>query len=245
MKDLESSHIKWEKLATSQVALWEVKERLRKEQSHISPKGPWEKAMVTISRLHGAGGDDVAASLGKLLGWQVFDREVVDYIAMTARVRERIVATFDERKKSEIETWMQTLLDHSALGVDKYFQHLVNVLVAIAEHGQAIIIGRGGNFVVQKNRSCRVLITAPLPLRIERITNKHHILKQDAKKIIEQVDSARVAYIKRYFHQDPNNTALYDLILNSEHLDGEKAARIIKNALETIIGTPFQRSEGQ
>ena len=168
----------------------------------------------------------------------MYDRELVEYIAQTAHVRRRVVESLDEHRRSETENWMQTLLDRGALGTDKYLKHLVTVLLTIAEHGQSIIIGRGGNFVLTEVNVLRVLITAPLEWRATQIAEKRDISSKEAKKIIAEVDGDRSAYLQHYFHRDANDPTAYDLVLNVEHLSIRAAAQTIVAAMEQRLGAP-------
>ncbi|HOT97537.1 MAG TPA: cytidylate kinase-like family protein [bacterium] len=228
--------VHWEKLVVSRIAPLEA------AKLHAKPREEadiWHRMNVTISRTHGAGGDHVAEALGKITGWPVYDRQLVDFIAENARVRDRVVATLDERKLSETENWVQTLFDPAALATDKYLKHLLKVLTSIFAHGQAIVVGRGGHFVADPRHALRVLVTAPLEWRLQAIMEKRHIDKKAARKIVEEVDQSRAAFIKRYFHRDAGECAAFDLVINSEGMPPEPAARIILCALEQRAGAPF------
>ena len=230
--------VHWEKLVVSRIAPWEMAKLNPRsgEESTI-----WHKMNVTLSRTHGAGGDNVAEVLGGLTGWPVYDRQLVDFIAEHAHVRERVVATLDEKKLSETENWLQTLFARSALATDKYFKHLLKVLTSLFAHGQAIVVGRGGHFVADPRITLRSLVTAPLAWRVQTVMEKRGVDKKAAQKIITQVDQSRAAFIKRYFHKDPDDVAAFDLVLNSEQTPPEQAARIILCALEQRAGTPLPR----
>ncbi len=234
----KTDQIKWDKLVSGQLAVWQVRQTLRRQQPSIQPEGPWSHALITISRTHGAGGDDIAHETGKILRWPVYDRELVEYIAQTAHVRQQVVESLDEHRRSETENWMQTLLDRGALGTDKYLKHLMTVLLTIGEHGQAIIIGRGGNFVLVGENVLRVLITAPLEWRAKQLAEKRDIPTKEAKKIIAKVDDDRSAYLEHYFHREANDPTAYDLVLNVEYMNPRAAAQTIVAALEQRLGVP-------
>ena len=74
----EIEYIHWHKLIASQLALWQIKERVPADMAESNPS----EGFITMSRMHGAGGDDMAQAIGKKLGWQVFDKELVEYIAV-------------------------------------------------------------------------------------------------------------------------------------------------------------------
>jgi cytidylate kinase len=236
MSQEKKDPVHWEKLIGSRIAPWEVR-KLHPEGR--APEGPWQKMNVTLSRRHGAGGDAVAAALGQLTGWAVYDRELVDFIAENAHVHQRVVSTLDERRLSETEIWMRTLIDSGAMAPDKYLKHLLKVLASLFAHGQTIVVGRGAHLVVNPEQAVRVLITAPLEWRTQRLMEKRGIDKREAQKVITDVDATRAAFIRRYFHVDTNDHTIFDLVINSEHTQPQQAARIILCALEQRAGEPF------
>lgn len=229
--------VHWDKLVSKQIGVWQVQRQPGRDRHYEALAGPWAKLVVVFSRQHGAGGDDVAHALGEALQWPVFDREIVEYIAQTAHVRSQIIESFDERKQSEIDNWIKTLLSSGSLAIDQYLKHLVHVLVSLAEHGQAILIGRGSPFVVKSVHAVRVLVTAPLQQRALRLAQKRGISNREALALIQKVDGERLAFARRYFHRDPNDCELYDLVLNTEHLSPPQASNVILSALEQRAGS--------
>jgi cytidylate kinase len=234
----KTDQIKWNKLVTSQLAVWQVRQMLRGQQQPVSLESPWAHAFVTISRTHGASGDALAHELGKRLDWTVYDRELVEYIAQTANVRQQVVESFDEHLRSETEDWVRTLIDRQALGSDKYLRYLIMVMVTIAEHGQAIIVGRGGNFVLTSRKGLRVMITAPLDWRAKQIAERQNTTLKEAKKIIAEVDEDRLGYLHHYFHRDANDLSAYDLVINVAIMSREAVIEIIISAIEQLLGAP-------
>jgi len=231
----QNDQLNWAKLVKSQVAIWEVKQTIKKRKIPNGPNYAINKSVLTISRTHGAGGDFIAKEIAESINWQIYDRELVEYIAQTCQIRDRIVENFDERKLNQTHNWVHTLLDKQVLGIEKYYRILHDVIVAIAEQGQAIIIGRGSNFIVEPRNALRVMITAPLGWRAERIAEAQKISLKEAKKVIALVDGNRYAFVDRYFHKSANDMTAYDLVLNVEHLSPKVAARMIINSLEIKV----------
>src|SRR5512136_225916 len=73
-------------------------ERLGRGKEGKLSFGPY----LLISREKGAGGSSVGQLAGKRLGWQVFDKEIVDAIAQKARVRRELIESLDERHRATI-----------------------------------------------------------------------------------------------------------------------------------------------
>ena len=231
-----SKSIPLEKLISKQVRLWSVRERIRRMSER--PEGdPWDTAYVTISRTAGSKGSQVALEVARKLGWQVYGREIVDYIARTARVRSSVVESFDEKRRSEIQSWIQTVIDSHALGHDRYLHHLLQVLLAIAEHGRAVIIGRGAHLVLPPERGVRVLVTAPLEVRVANLVEEHNLTHSEARKRIEERDSQREHWLRHFFHAEANDPASFDLVINTGTWPVAQAAEIIVRALEVRFGS--------
>ena len=230
-----NEQLNWDRLVKSQVAIWEVKQQIKQHSLSHPQEGFFKDAVITISRTHGAGGDEVAREISNILNWQIYDRELVEYIARSGQVRQNIVQDLDERVQSETHNYMLTVLSRNSMGFDKYFKLLHDVIVTIANEGQAIIIGRGSNFIVDPQKSIRVMITAPLSYRIERIAREQNLSEKEARKTVSLVDSNRFAFVHRYYHRNANDHTAYDLVLNAEHMEPQITARIIINALSTKV----------
>jgi len=216
-------------LVSKEVGLWEMRRKIQEKHGKKEEVGePWQKAYITISREVGSKGNKIAQKLAEILKWQVFDKEIVDYIATTAHIRKSVSESFDEKKQHEIKTWVQTIIDSDALSPDHYLNHLMNVLLVIAEHGQAIILGRGANFILDPKKGLRVKIAAPYEMRLLQIMREMELSKKDARRYIDEKDNQRLAYIRQYFHRDADNPLFYDLVLNTEFMP-------INSVVETIV----------
>ncbi len=224
------------RLVSKQVGLWEVRRKIQEKYGKREETGePWGKAYITISREAGSNGNEIAEKIAEILKWQVFDKQIVDYIATTAHIRKSIIESFDERKQDEIKAWVQTIIDSDALNPDHYLNHLMNVLMVIAEHGQAIILGRGANFILDPKKGLRVKIAAPYEMRLLQIMHEMELSKKDARRYIEEKDNQRLAYIRQHFHRDADNPLFYDLVLNTEFMPIDSVAETIVTALKSKL----------
>ncbi len=227
--------IRWEDLVNRQVQLWRKhnKGELDKTGSKICP---WNRAHITISRAYGARGYRIGQIIGQKLRWEVYSRQVVEFIADSSNLRHKVIEDFDEKKK--LRTLSQTLFNPSAYSSDKHYRHLVQVILSIAEHGRAVIVGRGGNFITDHDRGLHVRVTASVDYRIQRYAAKEKVSFKEAKKKVERKDRERAEYIEHYFKADIADPHNYDLVLNVEHLTNEQVADIIISSLEAKLGAP-------
>lgn len=219
--------IHMEQFISRQIRLWE-----RTYDNGKVRRGEYSFPCITVSKEIGSQGVELAHRLASRLHWQVFDKELVEYISNNAHVRRNVVESFDEKTQSEIETWVRTLLDRHALASDKYFKHLISVIMTIGEHGRAIILGRGGNFILSPYKSLRLKTVAPLEKRIDYTVNQLSVSKKEAEKIVSQADKERLAFVRRFFHHDAKDPLGYDLVLNMGSLDLNAAEEIVIQALK-------------
>ncbi len=229
-----------EALINRQIRLWEAMAQPVVATEDVLTGGSQKFGpYVTISRFIGTAGDEIARKVAERLGWQLFDREIVEYIANESRVRQEIVTLFDEKVQNELHTWVENLLTFSSMDGRHYLKKLGEVIYAIAHHGHAVIVGRGANFIVPQKNGLRVRIVAPLNWRIEQLQQKEGISEDEARRRIEESDEMQRSFIRRHFHQDIADCAHYDMVLNVASLGVENCVELIilgaeKLEMETV-----------
>lgn len=129
--------------------------------------------------------------------------------------------------QNEIHNWVFTLLDHHALGSDKYFKRLVTAITTIGEQGRAIV-----NFILPCQRALKLRVTAPLQHRIDFIMKKFEVCEKEAFARVHLTDKERQAFLHRFFHHDAEEVASYDLVLNLATLSLSDAENIVIPALK-------------
>lgn len=235
---IKTPRLSIDELVASQVALWEVEQKLHGKSPRQQKPQPWERGHITISRPYGAKGYEIAKIVGKTLNWSVYGKNLVQYIAETTNVRQKVIESFDETVTNNIQHWVKSFLDSKAMGPDQYLRHLISVLISIEEHGRAVIVGRGANYVLKHEAGLHVRVDAPFDWRVKQIAAKYKIGRIEAQRIVRQHDSDREAFIKRYFQSNCSDPNDYDLTINISTMDVNKAAELIIKAMEIKYGIP-------
>src|SRR4051794_19718063 len=75
---------------------------------------------ITISREAGALGSAAAAEVGRLLGWPVYDRNILEKVAERCRRPSSRVGAVDERPASWLAECVGTLVDRDHVASDAY-----------------------------------------------------------------------------------------------------------------------------
>src|SRR5689334_8450780 len=125
-------------------------------------------AIITISRLTGSGGREIATAIAEALHFQLIDRNAMDSVI---------------EPQFPVSTEELSILKKDR----KVYDEMIRSAVAeIAATHNIVILGSGGQFLFARvTASLHVQIVAPLPYRIARVMHTAKIDRAAAEKIIE------------------------------------------------------------
>ena len=215
-------------IAEEQIHRWQVLHKQAPEEVKRIP-------VVTVSREPGSGGRIVAQKLAERLGFVVFHQEVLHEMAKEAKISERVLQSLDERGLSILEDWIASLVDSQHLWPDEYLHHLMNVVGTIGKLGQAVVVGRGANFILPAERRFRVRIIASRKVRIKNVAREFGMTEEDAKRRVIKTESDRQAFIRKYFNADIADPTNYDLTINTDTLSIDHAVDVIAAAMGCLV----------
>lgn len=227
-----------EQLIEQQIGRWEM---ARRRQAHQERPGRGKLGRLylgpylLISRDKGAGGRQVANLIGQRLGWQVFDRQIVDAIAERAKMRQQLVETLDEKTRGGLEEFLRQVLTRE-IGSTDYLLHLRQVLLALGQQGDVVIVGRGAEYILPERFGLRVRMVAPFDERAERIARAEGHTPEGVNPLVVKVDQERMDFIQSHFRKDIRDPLNYDLVVNTESLTVEGTAEIVLAALKQKLG---------
>jgi YjbE family integral membrane protein len=195
------------------------------------------KPILTISREFGSGGKEIGQAVARELGYAYVNRE--DILA-------------DIRKDGpKWETWAQNLNEHCPTVWERYdwsfrgFAALVQWhLLEQAERGGVVIMGRGGNFLLNGiPHAYRVRVTAPLDVRIERVTKRDSVDRDTARWLCEKTDSERACFLHSIYGGKWDDPAEYDKVFTVKGQSVDQEVReIIKALSQRTISGEAQRA---
>lgn len=192
--------------------------------------------VVVVSREFGAGGGRIGASVAETLGFELWDRALVQAIAERSGASEALVETLDEHARTALED----LIAHSLMGKEAtehdYLLHLHRVLHTVTSHGGAVIVGRGAQFVVDPARSLRVRVIAPFEERVAAYAEREGIELEEARRRVRERDADRATFIKRYFRADPAAPRHYDLVIHRAGFSEAQVAEVVVAAFRARFG---------
>lgn len=216
------------KIINEQIRTWEHENSGKKRV--ITPMGK-PLPVITISREFGALGATLAALIGEKVGFTIWDQNILRVMAEQLGSNEKTVEEMDENHRELIEDMVAGFMKNVNTNVS-YLRSLKKVIKTIESRGNAIIVGRGANYICNKPDSLHVRIVSPLEKRTTHYAARKGIDKEEALSVIQQTDAEREAFVQYYFKRNISESADYDLILNSGTYSLEEMLRIVIGAYE-------------
>jgi len=192
-------------LVERQLAKWHAA-KVEKKEEEIKPG-----YVISISREAGCGASIMASKLAERLGMDLMGSRIIQMVAESADTSKRVVSPLDEKEITRRDDWLNSLFESRHLWPDRYLHHLTKVVATIGRFGNAVILGRGANFILPPGQTFAVRFIAPEAMRIQRATRT---TAEEAQRYIIKADSDRRAFVRKYFHAEINDPVHYDLVLN-------------------------------
>jgi cytidylate kinase len=205
--------------------------------------------VVTISRQFGSGGAEIGRILSQKSGLNYVDHEIIDEVARRLDVNVELAAHQDEQTSSTVGHILEAMqlsnpfvVNYSTLyGQEKvatrskeeaYFYLTQKVVLELATGGNAVIIGRGSQFLLHNvPRTLHIYIFAPPNQCIENIMKRFQLGRKQAMDLIEQRDYEHDMYLRYYYGNDGRDPSLYHLLINTSLFSYDTAASLIHQAL--------------
>ena len=215
-----------------------------------------EQYVITINRELGSGGRTIGRKLAERLEVPFFDKALIQLLEQKYHLsREEI-----ERLKGQKHNWWadfkrslkmmpsyvapQYVSGNSAMPdfliTDDIFLAETEILKGIAADGSCVIAGRSGFYIFRDHPNhLSILIQASMEHRIDRLVNKRDISREEAIKIIDEVDKGRENYVKKYTGSSRYDTRNYDLVINADNHSEDEIVNIILQYVSTPGGKIF------
>jgi cytidylate kinase len=100
-----------------------------------------------------------------------------------------------------------------------------------AARGKVVIVAHGASHVVSRAADAlRVLVTASPTTRATRVGALKGLDWPRAAREVKDADAARRDYLSRFYDIDEELPTYYDLVINTDRLSVEEAARLVVEA---------------
>jgi hypothetical protein len=208
--------------------------------------------VVCISSEDGAGAAEASRAVAETLGFGLIDEDILTRAAVEAGVERDVVADV-ERRKSAVLKLLEGLgpsgmatggiamlpdeLDYNRPGSSDLRALIRSVIEDIATSGSVVIVAHAASLALaNRDDVLRVLITASPETRQRRLAESMKVDEKEAARLIKRGDANRADYIKRFYRIDAELPTHYDLVINTDKLTPEDAARLVLDAVNGSAG---------
>jgi cytidylate kinase len=210
--------------------------------------------VITVSRMYGSGGSEVAERVAKTLGWHFLDNELVDAVAARLGMSPDEVAASEERVPSMVQR-LALALAHGSPEIlpppdmetseERLIDMTRRVIEEAVQAGPAVVVGRGAqSLLAGREDALHVFCYAPPAARRRSVMERYHLSAEEAEKRVTEVNRQREQYVKRHFHRNWHLPECYHLCLNTAWLGFDETARIIvETAKARLLGIRDQDTE--
>ncbi|MGI9140989.1 MAG: AAA family ATPase [Gemmatimonadaceae bacterium] len=206
-------------------------------------------AIITVSRMYGSGGSEVAQLVAESLGWTLLDNAVVDAVAERIGATTAEVASREERVPSMVERlasamalssheWLTPMADAKLPPSD---ERLVEVTTRVVEEavarGPLVVVGRGAqSMLAARSDTLHVFCYAPRPALIARAVAREKISAEEAAKLVDATNKHREDWVRKHWSRSWRAHENYHMSLDTEWLGIRATADMVVQVARERLG---------
>lgn len=196
-------------------------------------------AVLSISRQFGAGGKTLGSRLAKKLGYEFIDRGIIRKVAEEANVSVDWVVAIERETSGKLLTFIQKMvhpdfIDRHLANVApdfdeaRYIIFLKKVLLDLAEQGNVVLLGRGGQFILpDKPDTYKIFLAADWDDRVKFLEKRYKLPNNKAVELVNREEKKRIGFLSKIDKRHPNDPSAYDICINTSRVSLERAEEMI------------------
>jgi cytidylate kinase len=206
--------------------------------------------VITISRMYGSGGSEVAQRVAGALGWSLVDNDIIDAIAERSGLTRAEVSAQDERVPSLVERLASALslgspemLPPVPTGpVETTEERIIAVTQRVIEEavqaGPAVFVGRGAQcLLAEREDTLHVFCYAPRAALRKYAMDTFKVGQDEADKMVADQNKQREQYVRRHWNRNWLAHENYHLCLNTAWLGLDGAAALVVDTARKQFGS--------
>lgn len=191
--------------------------------------------IITISRQFGSGGRSIAKALAQKLGYDYYDKEIIDNVALETGFSKEFIASKGEEAPGKtvfsygFESAGIPGIMNGMTANDYLWTVQRKVILDIAATGKpCVIVGRSADYILREHDGVlNAYIYADMDYRVERILKLYGSSEKKPEKRLMEKDKKRAANHKHFTDLEWGFAPNYDISLNSAKLGEEKCVDIL------------------
>ena len=179
--------------------------------------------VITIYQGASVSGEELAHAVAQSLGYGPVDREVLVEASLQYGIPEAKLTEMIEQEPKWWATFTRRL--------EPYKIALQAAFCELASNHGIVYHGHLGHELVPKfPHVLKVLLTAPMELRIKQVQARNKLSEAAAQRYVEEVDKARTRRLMGMFGTDWRDPSRYDLVVNLGYMNLDTARQLIVDA---------------
>ena len=196
--------------------------------------------IITINRMYGSCGRQIAKSLGELLGIHYYDNELLKIAEEREGIPYEELIKVDEKRASswrypvEDEIQMEKKFRFEPLN-DVLFKTQREIILELAKKEDCIFVGRCANFILREEQNCKsVFLYAPFEKRVEEIMNRTPADEKMAKMMVKRMDKQRKYYYNYFTDEQWNDMEQYDVCIDTSRVSRKQILLMLSTLYENM-----------
>ncbi len=202
-------------------------------------------AVITISRQFGAGGKTLGKMIARKLGYSLVDNEIIQMVAGKAKVSTNWVESIEKEAGGKFlrfisgvvpKSLVDRVLDDKRGYIDEeiYVDLLHKIITRLADDGNVVIIGRGGQYILEdREDTFHLLLIGEKEDRIKFMEVHYELTYVQARQAVELDDKRRINLYRKFGKKDYDHPDLYHAVLNMSKVDLETAKEMVCRLIQT------------
>jgi cytidylate kinase len=206
--------------------------------------------VITITRMFGSGGSEIASRVSHELGWTLVDNAFVEGVAGRLGTTPAAVEAIEERAP----TLAERIADAFAFGSPEVVSASLNTPLPPTEdrvlevtrrliddalaRGPAVIVGRGAQvYLESRDDAVHVLCCAPIDTLVARVAERERLSRTDATRLVREKNAQRAQYVRRNWGRDWLAPEHYHVSINSAWIGIEASVAMIVTLARERLNT--------
>ncbi|MBT2232837.1 AAA family ATPase [Nonomuraea sp. NEAU-A123] len=206
--------------------------------------------VVTISATYGTAGSHIGPAVAERLGVPFVDRAIPNTVAQELGCTLEEALAHDDRAEHGLGRLLSGAMRLPTVtfgGVDMYVpgampiaqeefvRRTERLLKDTARAQGGVFLGRAGAVVLADHPGAlHVRLDAPLKRRVRQTATLGELSEREARKIVEDNDRARSAYVRHFYRADPADPSIYHLVIDSTSIPVSTCVDLIAIAAEAL-----------
>lgn len=190
-----------------------------------------KQLIISVGREYGSGGHYIATKLAEKFCLPLYDRNLLDEIAIKKNVNAENLAKYDEIPRKVL--FSRTVRGFNSSPEENIAMMQFDFLREKAQAGESfVVVGRCSEYILREyDCLIPIFILGDYDYKLKRIQTVRNFSEKEAASAIKRHDRRRKAYHNFYCDIRWGDSRAYDICINSSRLGEDKTAEL----LETYI----------